>query len=141
MPVHFPTKGVHDNKPTPQTLYQIITQELKFADVCLDKTNFNAVVKLWPNRAYCNPPFSKKKLFILRAINSNQAGREVMLYLPFDSTPSWFHMLYAQNVLVMIFMQRMGHAKFPHALFHLKDYQRTQVVLLRDIREVLNYVI
>jgi len=141
MTIQFPPKGVHDKKPTPEELYRLITQDLKFTDVCIDRTQFNAVVKLWPNRSYCNPPFSKKKLFILRAINSNQAGHEVLMYLPFDSSPSWFHMLYDQGVLVMIFMQRMGHAKFPHALFHLKDYERTQVVLLRDIRDVLNYVI
>ena len=139
MPVHFPTKGVHDNKPTPQTLYQIITQELKFADVCLDKTNFNAVIQLWPNRAYCNPPFSKKKLFILRAIASNIAGREVLLYLPFDSTTNWFKLLYERNVFVMIFMKRMFHAKFPHALYHLKNYSEPKVILLQDERDMLKY--
>jgi len=140
MVIKFPKRGVHDNKPTPQTLYQIITQDLKFTDVCLDKTNFDAVVKLWPNRAYCNPPFSKKKLFILRAIASNKAGREVLLYLPFDPTTNWFKILYQDNVLVMIFMRRMGHAKFPHALYHLKNYSEPKVILLQDEHDMLKYL-
>ncbi len=33
----FPKKGIHDNKPTPAAVYQIITQELGFKDVCLDR--------------------------------------------------------------------------------------------------------
>jgi len=139
MVIKFPKRGVHDNKPTPQTLYQIITQELKFVDVCLDKMNFDAVTQLWPNRAYCNPPFSKKKMFILRAIASNKAGREVLLYLPFDPTTNWFKLLYERNVFVMIFMKRMFHAKFPHALYHLKNYSELKVILLQDERDMLKY--
>jgi hypothetical protein len=126
MTIKFPQKGIHDNKPTPKDLYQLITEELKFTDVCLDRTKFNAVVKLWPNRSYCNPPFSNKKPFILRAIASNRINHsEVLLYLPFDSTVSWFRALYDSNVLIMVFTKRLMHAKFPHALFHLKNYTHT----------------
>ena len=44
MTIKFPQKGIYDNKPTPKTLYDIITQELKFTDVCLDRSKFNAAV-------------------------------------------------------------------------------------------------
>jgi hypothetical protein len=138
MTIKFPAKGVHDNKPTPKTLYDIITQELKFIDVCLDRSKFNAVVKLWPDHSYCNPPFSKKKLFILRAVASHKIlHSEVLLYLPFDSTTSWFKTLYQNNVLIMVFMKRMWHAKFPHALYHLKNYSETKVVLLQKESDIL----
>jgi len=140
MPINFPERGVHDNKPTPKSLYQIIVEQLGFIDVCIDKAKFNALVKLWPNRSYCNPPFSKKGLFVTRAIASNRAGSEVLLYLPFDSTTNWFKLLYQQNTLIMIFMKKMGHAKWPHALYHLKDYNETKVVLLRDERDVLKFL-
>ena len=137
----FPVRGVHDNNPTPKTLYHLIIDQLKFIDVCLDKTKFNAAVKLWPNRAYCNPPFSNKKPFILRAVASNRISHsEVLLYLPFDPGTSWFRMLYENNVLVMIFMKRMGHAKFPHALYYLKDYSKPEVVLLQDEHDLLKFV-
>jgi len=140
MPIDFPERGIHDNKPTPALLYQLITQELKFTDVCLDKTKFNAIVKLWPNRSYCNPPFSNKKPFILRAIASNKAGSEVLLYLPFDPSTSWFKMLYQQNALIMVFMKRMGYAKFPHALYHLKKYAEPKIVLLQDEHDILKFL-
>ena len=136
----FPVRGVHDNKPTPSPLYRIIVDQLKFIDVCLDKTKFNAAVKLWPNRAYCNPPFSNKQMFILRAVASNARGNEILLYLPFDPTTSWFRTLYQQNALIMIFMKRMGHAKFPHALYHLKNYSETKIMLLQDEHDVLKFL-
>jgi len=128
MTIKFPKRGLHDNKPTPKTLYDIIIQELKFTDVCLDKDKFNAVVKLWPNHSYCNPPFSEKKPFILRAVASNARGSEVLLYLPFDPSTNWFKLLYQHNALIMVFMKRMMHAKFPHALYHLKNYTHTSSV-------------
>jgi hypothetical protein len=37
-------------------------------------------------------------------------------------------------------MKRMWHAKFPHALYHLKNYSQTNVVLLQDERDVLKYL-
>jgi hypothetical protein len=140
MPFNYPKKGIHDNKPTSKVLYDIIINQLKFTDVCLDKNKFNAVVKLWPNRSYCNPPFSNKKPFILRAIASNKTGSEILLYLPFDPSPSWFKLLYQQNVLVMIFMKRMGYAKFPHALYHLKNYNESKIVLLQNEQDVLKFL-
>ncbi|WP_061992190.1 DNA N-6-adenine-methyltransferase [Sulfolobus acidocaldarius] len=134
MTIKFPQKGIYDNKPTPKNLYKLITEELKFTDVCLDKNKFNAAVKLWPNRAYCNPPFSNKEVFILRAAASNKAGSEVLLYLPFDPTTSWFRTLYQQNALIMVFMKRMMHAKFPHALYHLKTHTHTSSAAAERIR-------
>jgi len=138
--IKFPERGIHDNKPTPESIYNLITNQLKFIDVCLDKTKFDAVVKLWPNRSYCNPPFSIKKPFIIKAVESNKLGSEVLLYLPFDPTPSWFKLLYQQNALTMIFMNRMGHAKFPHALYHLKNYNEAKVVLLRNEQDILKFL-
>jgi len=140
MVIEFPKRGIHDNSQTPKILYDIIMQELKFIDVCLDRTIFNAAVKRWPNRAYCNPPFSNKKVFILRAVASNKTGNEVLLYLPFDPTTDWFRLLYRQNALVMIFMKRMGHAKYPHALYHLKNYSETKLVLLQNEHDILKFL-
>ena len=141
MTLKFPKKGIHDNKPTPTLVYEIITQELGFKDVCLDKEKFDATKELWEDRSYCNPPFSVKVSFLNKAIESNRTlGSEILLYLPFDPTTSWFKALYEQNVLVMVFMKRMMHAKFPHALYHLKSYNETKVVLLRDERDILKYV-
>ena len=37
-------------------------------------------------------------------------------------------------------MKRMAHAKFPHALYHLKKYSEPKVVLLKDERDVLKFL-
>ena len=140
MVVPFPKRGINDNKPTPSLLYHIIIDQLKFTDVCLDKNKFDATIKLWPNRSYCNPPFSNKKPFILRAITSNKIGNEILLYLPFDPIPSWFKLLYQQNALIMVFMKRMGYARFAHALFHLKNYNEPKIVLLQNEHDVLKFL-
>jgi len=140
MPIEFPQRGKYDSKPTPKTLYHLIIEQLKFVDVCLDKTKFDATVRLWPNQAYCNPPFSNKQSFVLRAVTSNRAGREVLLYLPFDPTTNWFRLLYQQNALIMIFMKKLGHERWPHALYHLKNYNETKLVLLQNENDVLKFL-
>jgi hypothetical protein len=40
----------------------------------------------------------------------------------------------------MIFMKRMMHAKFPHALYHLKNYNETKVVLLQNEYDILKFI-
>ena len=133
--MNFPKRGVHDSKPTPPTLYSII-KGLGFTDVCVCKEKFNAKLQLWPDKAYCNPPFSEKAPFVSMAVSSHRAGREVLLYLPFDSTTSWFEKLYYENPLIIIFMKRMQHNRWPVALFHLKNYDTPKVVLIKSETEV-----
>ena len=134
--INFPQRGIHDSKPTPKQLYEIITKELGFIDVCLDKNKFNAKLQLWPDKSYCNPPFSEKAAFVSRAASSHRTGREVLLYLPFDPTTTWFETLYHENPLIIIFMKRMQHNRWPAALFHLARYQQPQIVLVKDLVEV-----
>jgi hypothetical protein len=52
MVINFPKKGIHDNKPTPKIVYDIIINQLKFIDVCLDKTKFDATTEIWQNHSY-----------------------------------------------------------------------------------------
>ena len=129
-------RGKHDNAHTPKPLYDIIVNDLRFTDVCLDPMKFNAAVQLWPNRSFCNPPFSNKSIFVNRAVMSHRAGREVLLYLPFDPTVSWFQTLLDENPLIIIFTKRLGHNRWPTALFHLKDYKEYKVVFVKDINDV-----
>jgi len=137
----FPTRrGIHDNAPTPQALYDIIVNRLGFIDVCQDPKRFDAIASVWHNRSYCNPPFRNKKPFVRMAVQSNRLGREVLLYLPLDPTTSWFKELYRANALILIFMKRMGHSKYPHALYFLKDFRAPQLVLIEDEQDVIRYL-
>jgi len=136
----FPKRGAHDNAPTPQALYDIIVNRLGFIDVCQDPKRFDAIASVWPNKSYCNPPFRNKKPFVRMAVQSNRLGREVLLYLPLDPTTSWFKELYRANALILIFMKRMGHSKYPHALYFLKDFRAPQLVLIESEQDVIRYL-
>jgi len=133
-------RGVNDNKLTPTVLYQLITQELGFIDVCKNRNEFDATKNIWFNKSFCNPPFSRKFIFIKMAIESHRRGNEILLYLPFDPRTWWFKLLYQENVLIMVFMKRMGCAKYPHALYHLKNYSETRVVLVQNEFEILKFL-
>ena len=133
-------RGVNDYKPTPSLLYRIITQELGFTDVCRNKNEFDATKNIWFNKSFCNPPFSRKFVFVKMAIESHKRGSEVLLYLPFDSRTYWFKLLYQENVLIIVFMKRMGCARFPHALYHLKNYSETRVELVQNEYEILKFL-
>lgn len=133
-------RGLNDNKLTPTVLYQLITKELGFIDVCKNKNEFDATKNIWFNKSFCNPPFSRKFIFIKMGIESHRRGSEVLLYLPFDSRTWWFRLLYQENALIMVFMKRMGCARYPHALYHLKNYSETRVVLVQNESEILKFL-
>jgi hypothetical protein len=136
----FPKRGVHDNDPTPQALYDIIVNKLGFTDVCQDPKRFDATASIWPNRSYCNPPFRNKRPFVRMAVQSNRLGNEVLLYLPLDPTTRWFKELYNANALIIIFTKRMKHSKYPHALYLLKDFKAPQFVLVNSEQEIFKYL-
>ena len=140
MTPRFPKRGIHDNDPTSSNLYDVIVNKLGFVDVCQDPKRFDATASVWPDKAYCNPPFRNKRPFIERAVESNKLGRQVLLYLPLDPTTKWFKELYNANALIIIFTKRMGHSKYPHALYYLKDFKAPQFVLVGSEQEVLKYL-
>lgn len=135
----YPKRGANDSKPTPEQLYKII-MSLGFKDVCSDPSKFDAAKQVWPDRSYCNPPFSNKKPFIQMALKSHSKGSEVLLYLPFDPTYSGFHMLYFANARILVFTKRIGYARYPHALYHLKDYSKPEIILIWSLEDVKNYI-
>jgi hypothetical protein len=136
----FPKRGVHDNDPTPGELYNVIVNKLGFIDVCLGPEKFDATKAIWPNRSYCNPPFSNKRPFIEQAIASNKLGREVLIYVPFDPTTRWFRALYEANAMILIFMRKLKREKFPHALYYLRDFKSPQTILIEGVQDVPKYL-
>ena len=124
---------------TPPKLYEIIL-ESGFKDVCYDPTKFNAVTELWADMSFCNPPYKVKKPFVLKAIESFHHGSNVLLYLPLDPTTSWFSLLYINQPVIMVFMKRMGRAKFPTMLVYLNRRREGKTVFLYDEKDVKNFI-
>ena len=136
----FPKRGVHDTDLTPEGLYDAIVNRLGFTDVCQNPQKFNATTMMWPDKAYCNPPFSRKEPFVRKAVESNKLGRQILLYLPLDPTTKWFKELYNANALIIIFTKRMKHSKYPHALYLLRDFKAPQFVLAGSEQDVIRYL-
>ena len=42
--------------------------------------------------------------------------------------------------MILIFMKRMGHSKYPHALYFLKDFKVPQLVLIEGEQDVIRYL-
>ena len=85
----FIGKREKDNAPTPKWFYDFIN-ELGFVDVCIDPNQFDFLKEELPNKAYCNPPFSKKKPFIDKACEEAKKGKLIVMLLPFDPSTKWF---------------------------------------------------
>lgn len=127
-------RGKHDNAPTPPEIYNLIIKELKFVDVCNGVTD--ALSTDWPDKAYCNPPYSKKSQFVEKAIKENKKGKKVLLYLPLDPTVSWFKQLYNSNMILFILMKRWQHGRWPKALYLLSSSNMPFSFFVEDIHDL-----
>ena len=86
----FPQRGKYDNSATPNEIYKLLINELGFVDVCVDPSRFDFLREEAPDRAYCNPPFSSKFLFIEKACEVSRKGKLIVLLLPADISTRWF---------------------------------------------------
>ncbi len=125
-------RGKYDSSATPSEIYNIVLK-LGYTDVCNSVTD-NALTKDWPEKAFCNPPYSAKAPFIRKAVEENKKGRrgkKILLYLPLDPTTRWFQLLYENNVAVLILMKRFQNNRWPTALYYLNNFWRSDVVFAK----------
>ena len=117
----FPKRGSLDDRPTPRWLYEII-KDLEFRDACVDPSEFDFLRQVPPwGRVYCNPPFSRKEVFVQRAARLAKEGYEVLLLLPFDPTTRWFKLMWRNGVTIIVLPERLtarARARYPAALYH-----------------------
>ena len=95
-------KGKKDNSPTPKWFYEMLDAEFHFDyDPCPINPGglreFDGLGNDWGLRNYCNPPYSKKRLWIEKAIEQQAKGRLTVMLLPADTSTSWFHDLLLPN--------------------------------------------
>ena len=129
-------KEAEGKGPTPPQLYHVLVKELHYKDVCQNPKKFNALTRIWPNHSYCSPPWSEKAKFVDAAIRSNEAGHEVLLYLPFDPSANWFHKLYEHNPLIVFFLIPPGHIRGTAVLIDLDFYSGPEVVFIWKLEEL-----
>ena len=138
--VRFPRRGEHDSKPTPRWLYSILLKK-GYVDVCIDPTKFDALKEEWNcGKCYCNPPWSRKLPFVIRAVEAANRGKTVILLLPFDPTTRWFKLLWKHNPLVIVPMWRFKGARHPWMLAILGKGEGQKIVLVETWKELVEKI-
>lgn len=94
-------KGDRDNCPTPKSLYDELNAEFHFDyDPCsINPPHLRERDGLgdWGQRNYVNPPYSKKAIWIKKAVDEQKKGKLSVMLLPVDTSTAWFHDLVLPN--------------------------------------------
>ena len=134
MTIAFKRRGADDERPTPGWLYDFIVGTLGFWDACYNPEEFDFLSEEpAARRVYCNPPFSRKRDFVERAIELAERGYTVMLLLPGDYSTSWFSRLMdagADMVFVMGRIHGRG-ARYPSLIAVLGPGSRGRKLFVR----------
>lgn len=95
-------KGKKDNSPTPKWFYQELDKEFHFDfDPCPinpeDLRSQDGLGSEWGLRNFVNPPYSKKRAWMEKAIVEQNKGKLIVMLLPVDTSTGWFHDLLLPN--------------------------------------------
>lgn len=67
--------------------------ELGYFDPCPYKSNFNGLEIEWKDKNFVNPPYSKIKEFVDKAIEEHKKGKVVVLLIPARTDTKYFRKL------------------------------------------------
>jgi site-specific DNA-methyltransferase (adenine-specific) len=112
MPAYIP-KSKTDNWQTPKELYDSLNKEFNFdCDPCpINYTNNSpdGLLIEWGKSTFCNPPYSKTKLFIKKAYEEWKKGKNIVLLINAITDTIAFHK-YIYNQAEIRFIK--GRIKF-----------------------------
>lgn len=115
-------KGLlRDNYPTPISLYDKLDGEFHFDyDPCpINPPHLRERDGLgdWGLRNYVNPPYSKKTIWLKKAIEEQKKGKLSVFLLPVDTSTSWFHDLILPNAEIRWLRGRVHFSPGKPAMF------------------------
>ena len=55
-----------------------------------ENPSFNGLNINWKNKTYVNPPYSKPRPWIIKAIEENKKGKTIVMLLRMDTSTKWF---------------------------------------------------
>lgn len=114
MSVHF--SSLTDIWATPKSVYEKLNEEFNFDfDPCPLNPNFNGLEIEWGGVNFCNPPYSKLKLWIEKAYREYKKGKTVVMLIPSRTdTRAWHDYIMKANEIRFI----KGRLKFGNAKFN-----------------------
>jgi phage N-6-adenine-methyltransferase len=86
-------KAPHDDWATPEDIYSALNAEFNFNhDPCpLNPDGKGGLESEWGTSTYVNPPYSKPRPWIEKAIEESKNGKLIVMLLRGDTSTKWFH--------------------------------------------------
>lgn len=117
-------KSKSDDWKTPSEIYRHFIEKGYF-DPCPYKSDFNGLEIDWKSRNFVNPPYSRLKDWIIKAIDESKKSREVVLLIPSRTDTKGFEMLFDYGCKFIFIIGRLrfndySPAPFPSVLVYLK---------------------
>lgn len=112
-----------DNWKTPKVIYDYY-MKYNYFDPCPYNSNFDGLQIDWKERNFVNPPYSKIKDFVSKAIKEHKNGKEVVLLIPARTDTKYFRQLVDYGVYILFITGRLhfnnsNSAPFPSCLVML----------------------
>lgn len=112
-----------DNWATPKILYNYYTKNNYF-DPCPLYSVFDGLEIEWKNKNFVNPPYSKIKDFVNKAIEEHKKGKEVVLLIPARTDTKYFRKLVDYGCIIEFITGRLhfnesNSAPFPSCLISI----------------------
>ena len=94
----------NDNQKTPEWILDIFKG---WFDPCPSEYKRDGLKIRWRDRTYVNPPYSKPKPWIVKAIEENKKGKIIAMLLPVDTSTEWFRMLVEAKAHILLPNERL----------------------------------
>ncbi len=117
-----------DNWKSPNWISELFKD---FFDPCPLNAKENGLLIEWKDRSYVNPPYSKPKPWVKKAIEERDKGRMIVMLLPVDTSTEWFRML----------VEAKAHITFPNERLRFNGSKTParwacMIVILNKLKEL-----
>ena len=125
-----------DNWRTPSTLYNKMIN-LGYYDPCPINPLEDGLQSEWHEKNFVNPPYSRLKEWIIKAISEHKKKREVILLIPARTDTQAFKLLYDYGCHFVFITGRLkfndkGIAPFPSVLINITGQTSTFELIERE---------
>ena len=125
-----------DDWRTPSILYNKM-MKLNYFDPCPYQSTFDGLTIEWKDKNYVNPPYSKLKAWIIKAIEEAKKGKEIILLIPARTDTQAFKLLYDYGSHFVFITGRLKYsdkntAPFPSMLVNITGVKSTFELIERE---------
>ena len=102
--------GSNDNWATPKWLMQFFKD---YYDPCPLNADFDGLISDWGEFTFVNPPYSNILPWVLKAVEENKKGKNIVMLLRVDCSTKWFKELMTNHAHILFFSERLHFNEHP----------------------------